>query len=652
MRNYPFFRVLSALTGEPWDQIYRRYEGEAEAARGRTHSRRISLPTQWAGERIPLDEARSKLNSYFNEQLGRDPLPKTLHVIKGPPGLGKTFGLCGKLTEKNKRAIILTLENELADHHSTLLPLSRRMPVLRTDGCIMPDEYEKTSRRGFRPSQGFPCQNCSIGPSRCRYLLSFGGLAAAEQLCCAAIYHTHADFYSSHGNDKRPIVVFDENCIDLLLEPVVTDLDDWRSWLAMAGKYDDELVKPFRSLVAWLEQAQSEFLDKETKRDKPKFLPVEVPLDIKGSFAAPGLEAWLNAHAAKYPKVRNLYQQAIYLLNQADSHVLLERIEKPEGDLAQIRFRKKNPLPADKEIFVLDATANEELLRAIAPEWDVRVWECPAIEQAGRIVQIMDYDLSRSRIRGEVNGFEADNPTWLPQVMDHILEKHGPAALVSFKAVVDGRTDLLLLLKHREQIVRMDNFPCRGHSFEEKTLIVVGTPYKDEACVWEFAMAIWGKDGLPMSSFSRVDEINGDFKTSNRRHEENHLRPIQDFILSADLVQAIGRVRPIQNDVQVFVLSNAPIHDWQVEQYMANELFEIKWHLRSDAADNQRRYFTAANELLQSNHWFGNKEVCQMIEMPERTGRQYWKDFQASIKASIDKQPGRIRLKVPVFLTC
>ena len=78
------------------------------------------------------EAGRTKLNQYFDEQLDREPRPKTLHVIKGPPGLGKTFSLCGKLTEKHKRAVILTLENELADHHSLLLPQAKRMPVLRT----------------------------------------------------------------------------------------------------------------------------------------------------------------------------------------------------------------------------------------------------------------------------------------------------------------------------------------------------------------------------------------------------------------------------------------------------------------------------------------------------------------------------------------
>lgn len=647
-KNYGFFRVMAALTGQDCQDLFRAYEKGIGKVHGRPHSRRINPPSIWTEERQSLDEARTNLNQYFDEQLNREAQPRTLHIIKGPPGLGKIYGLCGKFAEKNKRAIILTLENELADHHSNLLPQARRMPVLRKEGCILPEDYESTSRRGFQPSKGFPCNGCKIGVNNCQYLIKFGSLLSAEQLCCAAVYHTHADFYSSHGNSNRPIVVFDENCIDLLLEPIVTEIEDWQAWLQMISQ-SDENTDAIRSLIEWMARLQVEFL-LQTPAEKVKFLPVEIPAELKRDVSSSRLETWLNKNADKYPKIQNLYRESVYLLSQPASHVLLERIEGEKHDTVRIRFRMKHSLPEDKEVFILDATANVDLIRAIAPDWDVKVWECPLIEQAGQIIQIMDYDLSRNRIRREVNSYEPDNPTWLPQVIDHILEQHGPAALISFKEVIDGRTDLISLLKNRDRITRLENFPCRGHTFDEKTLIVIGTPYKDEACVWELAMALWGKDQLPDSAYTRLLETNGDFISSNRRHEEDHLKPIQEFILSADLVQAIGRVRPLQNEGKVFVLSNAPIPDWKVEQRMASEMFDIKWHKRADAAENQKQYFRAASKLLQSGKFFGNKDICEKIEMSLRTGQDYWTEYKSTIKAPIEEQQGRIRLKVPAVL--
>jgi hypothetical protein len=128
-----------------------------------------------------------------------------------------------------------------------------------------------------------------------------------------------------------------------------------------------------------------------------------------------------------------------------------------------VRFRKKNPLPKDKEVFILDATANEELIRALAPEWEIHVWECPPIQQAGHVIQIMDYDVSRRRIQREVAHHEDHNPSWLVQVVDAILTTHGPAAVISFKDVIKCPTpemDLLSKLQHRDQISDLYNFPC------------------------------------------------------------------------------------------------------------------------------------------------------------------------------------------------
>ena len=135
------------------------------------------------------------------------------------------------------------------------------MPVLREDGCIHPDDYEATSRRGFKASQSFPCKPCSIGPSHCAYLLGFRDLSDADQLCAAAIYHTHHDFYASHGNENRPILDlrrelrrfiigadFDELC---RLAELVKNGQSWNA--------NHDVTKSFNKLVTWLQDIENAF---------------------------------------------------------------------------------------------------------------------------------------------------------------------------------------------------------------------------------------------------------------------------------------------------------------------------------------------------------------------------------------------------------
>ena len=529
------------------------------------------------------------------------------------------------------------------------------MPVLRETACPHPNDYEATARRGFKPSQSLPCKTCPIGTSNCAYLLGFRDLNDAHQLCAAAIYHTHKGFYTAHGNTDRPILVFDENCVDLLLEPVSHSIQQWQSWCNMVQQWNANhpLSKKFQALMDWLKQVETEFLKAvDVHGAKPKFCPVVLPDELRlgEPQSNSSLTNWLDKNACRKANrdVHNLTDAAIYLLTQPASYVLLERIAKAEGDLALVRFRKKNLLPRNKEVFILDATANEELIRALAPSWEIQVWDCPPLEQAGHVIQIMDYDVSRRRMRREVIHHDPHNLSWLVQVVDNILEQHGPAAVISFKDVVTGalpEMDFLSQLKYRNRITSVHNFPCRGHTFEDDTLIVIGTPYKDQASIWELALTIWGKTALPTSPYMHRENENGCFVSKNMAYEEEHLRPLQEFVVSADLVQAIGRVRPLQRPSKIFVISNAQILDWDVEQFMASELFDLRQPLRKDAAIRYFTYLETAKKLLQEGRWITNKNICSYLSMPERTGCEYWYRLKDDLTVDVEIEAGRMRTK-------
>ena len=659
-RNHLFFNTLAALTGEPWRGLLKKYEAKAKPKSGWPHSRRISYPSDDLSppDRVTLETARADLSAYLETQLSRPPIPKTIHLIEGQPGVGKTYTLCQKLGQKGKKAIVLTLENKLAQTHDKIINehggRARRMPVLRETACPTPDDYERVSRRGFAPSKSFPCRKCPVGPRNCPYLLAFSSVNDADQLCAAAVYHTHEDFYGRYGNEHRHIVVFDENSVDQFLEPQSWSLAAWQAWGQMLRRYQadhpkDKHLRPIFALIDWLGETAGAFL---ADANKPKYAPYLIPdhLHVPKLKKKQALEKWLNKAACRkeHRHVQNLYRAAVYLLSQPDTYVLLQRIEKPDGDVILVRFLKKNPLPADKEVFILDATANRELLKAIAPDWDLRVWNCPPIEQKGTVIQIMDYDVSRARIKREVERHQEHNPSWLVQTIDQILETHGPAALVTFKSVINGtaEVDILSKLKHRDLITDKYNFPCRGHNIEAQRLIVVGTPYKDQAAIWELALAVNGLNGLPQSSYEHRLKENGYFVAENMGYEEAHLATITDFLVCAELAQAIGRVRPLQNKRTVFVISNAQIPGWDVQQFTANELFDVRNTLRRDASSNYQMLSTIVHKLLEGGDWVKVTQVRDAInQLQDRTIAKHWKRFKADNKDRLDIEHGRIRLR-------
>lgn len=660
-KNHRFFNMLAAITGQPWQDIFDRYEAQAAPLSGRPHSRRISHPVPMLTEetKMSLAEARTTLMRYYQEQLSRNPTPKVIHVIKGQPGLGKTHGMCKALAETRRKAIILTPENGLADRHLSLLQhpggvAAARMPVLRETKCPYPDQYEATRRRGFSPSQSYPCRKCEIGLKNCPYRLGFSSLKNADQLCAAVIYHTHDGFYQSYGNPERPLVVFDENCVDQLLEPVSHSIDQWRAWAEMLRRWEKDKdyhghphAKMLFALVEWLDKIAQEFL---TALDA-KFVPYPVPKELQNPDLQKmeALLKWCDkaAYHADNRSVHNLYNAAFYLLTHPDAAIVLERINKASEDIVVVRFRKNNPLPEDREVFLLDATANEELIRAIAPGWDIRVWECPPIEQKGRVIQIMDYDVSRNRIRKDVARHEPQNPSWMAQVLDHILARHGPAPIITVKDVAEKpEADILGKVKHRDRITEVHNFPCRGYDIDTSTLIVLGTPYKDEAVIWELAMAIWGFGGLPRTEYSHRKRENGYFIARTMCYDEPHLKPIEEFVISADLVQAIGRARPLQNAATVFVITNAPLPDWEVEQFMASELFDLRTPLRKDAADNYTIVCEQITRMLEQDIRLTFDQVMDACKLPRRTAQRYWQRFKEENQGSLIIEHGKIRKRV------
>jgi len=658
-QNHLFFNLMAALTGERWQAIFKRYEAKASPQSGRPHSRRISYPSEiiTPSEKMSLAEARERLADYIEEQFSRPPKPKTLHLIKGQPGLGKTYTTCQKLGEKGRKAIVLTLENRLAQTHDEIINRigggkAQRMPVLRDTHCPFPDEYEATSRRGFIPKKSLPCRKCPIGPRHCRYLLAFSSLKTADQLCAAAVYHTHDGFYEGYGNESRPIVVFDENSIDVFLEPTSHNIEQWKAWGLLLRNYSENNLEPIFALVDWLGEISSEFAAmKDRDGEKVRFHAYTVPVHQPRFRTNAALEQWLNtmAHRKEYGHVHNLYNAAAYLLSKPDASILLQRIVKDDGDVVLVRFLKKNPLPEDKEVFILDATANEELLRAVAPDWELRVWDCPPIEQKGKVIQIMDYDISRSRIKREVERHDSKNPSWLAQTVDNLLETHGPAALITFKGVFDDpEMDILGKLKHRDKLTATYNFPCRGHSIEEERLIVLGTPYKNQGAIWELAMALGGVNALPMSRYAHRIQQNGYFISENMGYAEPHFHPITQFLVSAELSQAIGRVRPLQNDCTVFVISNAPIPDWDIEQFTASELFDVRNALRRDAFRNYEVLSGVINGFLANGQWLELSQVRCAIDsqvMSERTLKTHWGRYKVDHKDILEVAHGKIRLK-------
>ena len=155
-----------------------------------------------------------------------------------------------------------------------------------------------------------------------------------------------------------------------------------------------------------------------------------------------------------------------------------------------------------------------------------------------------------------------------------------------------------------------------------------------------------GVNAIPTSRYAYRIQQSGYFISENMGYSEPHLHPITQFLVSAELSQAIGRVRPLQNDCTVFVVSNAPIPDWDIEQFTASELFDVRNVLRKDAFRNYKHLSGVINSLLANGQWLELSQVRSAIDsMSERTLKSHWSRYKDDHKDILELAHGKIRLK-------
>ena len=260
----------------------------------------------------------------------------------------------------------------------------------------------------------------------------------------------------------------------------------------------------------------------------------------------------------------------------------------------------------------------------------------------------MDYDTSRNFIKREVTRHRSQSPSWLSQVLDGILANVEKAAFISFKAVATDRkpdVDILRQIAHSDKFVQRHHFPCRGIEITSNLLVVLGTPYKNQTAILEFTLALYGFDGLPKGDFQWQPRQEECFVTGNMGYADPRYHALEQFVVSADLAQAIGRTRPLQNEVTVFVISNAPILGWKVEQFLASELFDMQKPLRQDAADKYQQYADEAIRRLDDQQSVSNPEICKSVGIKSRTGRNYMVRFKKQYETRLDLMGKRIAWK-------
>ena len=208
------------------------------------------------------------------------------------------------------------------------------------------------------------------------------------------------------------------------------------------------------------------------------------------------------------------------------SCVVMDRVHE------EIMFCKKIELPPRKMI-ILSASVNEKLYEDVPGGGErVRFWNVPDAKYKGHVIQYTAHTMSRKCIK--TAGTE--------KVQEKVKEIAGDVPVISFK-MIDTDLDI-----HFGKTEGFDNL-------KGKDIAIVGTPHNRPALYKLLGEAL-GYNTAGNITNHRVERNNYEFRIMT--FADKSMRNLQLFFIETELEQAIGRARVLREDCTVYVFSNYP----------------------------------------------------------------------------------------------
>lgn len=212
-----------------------------------------------------------------------------------------------------------------------------------------------------------------------------------------------------------------------------------------------------------------------------------------------------------------------------------------EENTQDIRYFNPMEIPKVKTI-VLSATLNEKIWKDFCKNRRVRMNEVGTVRYKGKLMQFTYYSMSRECIR-KLDG---------QKVKEAIKEITGvpEEQIITFKKFMDeseihfGKTEGFDKLKG-------------------KNLAIIGTPHYIVA-LYKMVGKYLDYDTSKKLCRQRVENSNYSFKLMTFSDAE--MRNLQMYILEAELEQAVGRARLLRYDAVVWVFSNFPLKQAELNQ--------------------------------------------------------------------------------------
>lgn len=523
------------------------------------------------------------------------------------------------------------------------------------DECPNRDMVKFFRQLGYLIRWG-PCQHC-FKRKRCAYrrLFTSGANKTAQVLILTSWHLRREDLWTLKPLENRPLVVLDEDALSALAAPVELTVERLRSFvenlgvlrLAMGGTDDPS--------VAWLTRRLSKPLEGDQALLAMTDVYRRAAEDILRACAVAGHGQWQESQAVLdqivtdhdqvllgdddlfFDLVDHAYNAACrrtVLPNiLADLRELLTEPRPVHLSIGACRWTRRAFLPPDRQILMLDATAEPTVVAGVTGR-EVEVIETPLIEQRATVYQIMDKIATRSGNRRDL----AREESWTRRLATEVVRRHRGQELlcVTFKADEETLQDLLDAEHGNAQVVHYG--ALRGlNAFQDfQAGLILGRPMPNEAQLQLLAVAAFGRGALdenlqppPLEWNLLTHEIGPDvWQVRRQRYPDERWQAVWRHVVVGELMQAIGRLRPLTNEATVYVASNEPLPDTlDVVPVYASELFPAMATStrRSDFQDRVRQYAQTMEDLAAEGIEPTNLAVCDRMGIKPPNGMRYRK---------------------------
>ena len=513
------------------------------------------------------------------------------------------------------------------------------------DACIKQDEVEFFRGLGYVIRFG-PCMDCHKR-MQCTYRKLFTGRAneSAQVLIITSWHLRRDDLWSLQALGERPLVILDEDALSAIAAPAELTVERLQRFIEnlgilqgalMSGDSDEDdidtndTIAMTRVLQGLAEQTLRACATAGHGQWQPSSNIVS-PVVTEANALIVGDDDVFNAVIrSAYDVVR---KQTTLPNMLADLRDLVIEPRTVHLSVGACRWTRQCRVPGNRHVLMLDATAEPIVVEGVLGR-SVEIIDTPPVEQLATVYQVMDKIGTRSGNRRDL----ASDDSWTLKLVSQVARRHSGQSLlcITFKHDEEQLAELLDREHGKSSVIHYG--ALRGlNAFEKYDAgLIVGRPMPNEAQLQLLAVAAFGSDALdgnlrgpPLDWKLHTHLVGPDTWTVQcQQYDSPQWQAVWRHMVTGELVQAIGRLRPLTNSATIYVVTNEPLPEWlDVTAVYAAELCEgmVGSSRRTDFRRRVEQYGRAMENLASAGIEPTNVAVCQLLGLKTPNGLRYRK---------------------------